>query len=153
MPKTKRTSPNKKLKELDKLARMAHARDKFDADSRAFRDAGICATHAFESTAEGGTDGPTVQTPDVAADPAQAMQDAATARAKGFTRMGGFGMVTTAINAAANSFPRMPATWFPVCGGGTGQATRTTRPASQTPAGPAAPIDNRRRRRTEDGAN
>ena len=121
---------------------MAHASDKFDADSRAFRDTASSAMHAAEITAD-----------DVAEDQAQALQDAATSRATGFTRMGGVGAVTTAINAAANIFPRMPATWFPVCGGGTGQATRTTRPASQPPAGPAAPLDNRRRRRTGDDAN
>ena len=133
--KSKADIAEEKAKELSKLARMAHISDKFDADSRAFRDIAMSTMLAADITAE-----------DVVADPAQALQDATAA-------LGGVGMVTAAINAAANIFPRMPATWFPVCGGGTGQATRTTRPASQPPAGPAAPLDNRRRRRTGDDAN
>ena len=89
-------------------------------------------------------------------DPAQALQDATTARAAGYTRIGGVAAVTTAINAAANVFPVMrPGTWFPfpVCGGGGGQAHRPTRPASQPPAGQAPPTDNRRRRRTKEKTN
>ena len=142
--KAKSDAAEEKAKELCMLARTAQLSDKFDADSRAFRETVMSTMLAAEVIAAEG----------LAVNPAQALQQATTARTGGHTRIGGVAAVTAAFNAATNDFPVMnPGTWFPspICGGGGGPASKT-RPASQPPAGHniTAVQTGRRRRRTED---
>ena len=87
--------------------------------------------------------------PDLAVDPTQAMLNTAeaTTRGAGRFRMGGVAAVI------GDCLPGVACFAGGVAGHATGQATRSARASSQTPAGPTALPRNPRRRRTRLGEN
>ena len=139
--KAKAEAAEQQAKELSTIARTAQLGDQYDEEKRAFRETAMSTRLAAEAIAAEG----------LAADPAQAMQQAAAAPTGGHTRIGGVAAVTAAFNAAASAFPVVnPGAWFsPICGGG-GVPYSKTRPRSQPPVGQhTTTATGRRRRRKE----
>ena len=101
--KIKTNAVEKHAKEFCTRARKSQIRNKFDADSRAFRDTAMSTMFAAEISEQEGLE----------SNPVYVLHDTSTAFTGGYMRIGGVAAVTTAINVTANAFPVMrPGTWF-----------------------------------------